>query len=447
MTTQADMARADPANALFPSKRFPADDDTALRRKLAIAGALFMLLVLAAAIVPIGGAVIGAGQVGVVSRVKRISHPVGGVVASIEVSNGEHVSVGQILVRLDNKVLNADALNSNLTVEQLLARRSRLEAESAGQSDLVFPPELTNAPGDAARQAMAQERRLFTVQQTEQSQLAEQLRERIEQFRYNIGGLEAQIAALRSQRRLIDPELRSVRELWDQNLVTISRVNQMERTAVDLEGNIAAQQAQIAQMRARINETRSQLIQLGSSRRVQAGEELAKTNAALNEQRTKRVAALDQNTRSEIRAPYSGTVEKIAFAAVGEVIRPAETILEIVPDRDLLVVEAMVSPTDVDQVRQGQLARIRFSAFNRATTPEIPGRVSYVSSVRTENVEARQAYFTARIEIDRRAVEQEGLKLINGMPAEVYIETASRSLLSYFTKPLRDQIARSFRDN
>ncbi|MFD2781439.1 HlyD family efflux transporter periplasmic adaptor subunit [Novosphingobium pokkalii] len=163
-----------------------------------------------------------------------------------------------------------------------------------------------------------------------------------------------------------------MRDLWDKQLVTINRLNQLERTAVDIDGQVAQLQAQIAQTRARITEAQEQSIQTVQTRRVQAGTDLAQVNTALNQQQLRKVSASDQKDRSEIRAPYSGTIEKIAFAAIGDVVRPAEPIMEIVPDHDVMIVEASISPTDIDQVRVGQAARVRFSAFNRAATRKSP---------------------------------------------------------------------------
>jgi HlyD family type I secretion membrane fusion protein len=159
------------------------------------------------------------------------------------------------------------------------------------------------------------------------------------------------------------------------------------------------------------------------------------------------VAAADQQDRSEIRAPYSGTVEKIAFAAIGDVVRPAETIMEIVPDADRLVIEASVSPDDVDQIRLHQHAIVRFSSFNRAATPEIAGRVSYVAADRSVNPESNGAFFLVRIAVDQRDLASRGLKLRSGTPAEVHIQTGKRSLLTYLFKPLSDQFTRAFRDS
>jgi HlyD family type I secretion membrane fusion protein len=441
----------DPARQLLPAF----DEDGAdkakspvlLRRLLMTVGGLFVVLFLLAALVPIGGAVMGGGTVGMETKVKRIAHPTGGVIKGIYVHNGEHVTQGQLLMRLDDRVTGADATYSNLTVEQLLAQKARLEAERLGSGKLLFPPELTNSRSPSAAKAMADESRLFAIRQTEEEGLRSQLAARVLQYNEEIHGLESQIAALQQQRKLIEPERQGVKDLWDKQLVTINRLNQLERTAVDLDGNVGSLQAQIAQARAKITEAQEQSIQLGQTRRVQAGTDLAQVNTALNQQQLRSVAASDQQDRSEIHAPYTGVIEKIAFAAIGDVVRPAEPIMEIVPDRDTFVVEAMVSPTDIDQTQKGQIARVRFTSFNRPTTPEIIGKVTYVATDRSENPETKQSFYMVRVEVDLAAVKKEGLALRSGMPAEVYIETGNRSMLSYLTKPFMDQFMRAFRDN
>lgn len=442
------VALTDPANLPGPWEREPAEAEVSkLRRPLAYVAGVCLLLLLLAALVPIGGAVIGTGQVGVESRVKRIAHPTGGVIASINVTNGQHVAEGQLLMRLDDRVTGADARYSNLTVEQLLAQRARLEAERLGASAISFPPELTASGSPTAAKAMQEEQRLFAIRASEATQLRAQLGARIAQFNQQIAGYRAQITALRRQSALIEPERRSVKELWDKQLVTISRLNELERTAADFQGSIASLEAQIASTRARITEAQEQGIQLQESRRAQAGTELGQVNTALNQQQLRSVAAADQQSRSEIRAPYSGTVEKIAFAAIGDVVKPAEAIMEIVPDADRMVVEASILPEDIDQVRTGQTASVRFSSFNRSATPEIEGKVTYVATDRTENPQAQRTYYMVRIAVDQQQVRREGLALRSGMPVEVYIRTRNRSMLSYIFKPLSDQFARAFRDS
>lgn len=430
----------------------PHDPVNQMRRRIRQAFIAMAVLILgfgvAGALIPIGGAVIGAGQVSVESRIKRVAHPTGGIVSQILVKNGEQVVKGQILMRLDDTVSGTDAELSTLSVVQLLAQRARLEVERLGSGAIVFPPELVNNRDPGARKAMVDETNLYRIHQAEQAGQYAQLNARIVQYRKQIGGYEAQINALNQQQALIEPERKGVRELWEKDLVTINRLNQLERTAVDMVGSIAALQANIAQTQARITEAREQQIQLRETRRSEAGRQLAQINGMLNEQQVRRVTAEDQQDRSLIRAPNSGYVDKLMFATIGDVVRPAETIMEIVPNADRLIVEAAISPVDIDQVRAGQRARIRFSAFNTASTPEYLGKVTVVAAERTTDPETGSSFYPVRIEISESDTKAKGpLPLKPGMPAEIYIETGNRSMLSYLTKPLQDQFARAFRDN
>lgn len=402
---------------------------------------------LASALIPIGGAVIAPGQVGVKSRIKRIAHPGGGVISEILVENGQRVRKGQILMRFDDQVTGADARYSSLSVDQLLAQRARLEAERLGVANIAFPEELLKG-GEGAQRAMADERKLFNIRRTEQAGLIAQLQSRVRQYEQQIGAYRAQINALNKQTALIDPERQGVKDLWDKGLVTISRRNQLERTAADLQGNVGALQANIASTEARITEAREQIIQLGETRRSEAGTRLAELNNTLNQQQVRSVSAVDAQNRSVLRAPYDGVVDKLQFSTIGGVVRPAEVIMEIVPDSDELMVEAGVSPTDIDQVHVGQKARIRFSGFNSTATPEIHGKVVTVAADRSTDAEGKQAFYPVRVAIDdaemRRYPE---MRLRPGVPAEVFIETGNRTMISYITKPLRDQFERAFRDN
>lgn len=422
----------------------------AKRMRLAMIAVAMLVFVIggAAILVPIGGAIIGSGQVSVESRVKRIAHPQGGIVAEILVENGDHVQAGQIMLRLDDTVSEADASYSTLSVYQLLAQRARLEAERLGSGAISFPAELTSSRSPGAQQAMADEQRLMALRRSELGGQIAQLNARIVQYNEQIAGYNGQIGALRQQSALIEPERKGVDDLWEKGLVTISRRNQLERTAVDLEGSVSALRSDIAQAQARITEAREQIIQLNESRRSNAGTELARINEALNQQQVRSVSAEDQQGRSVIRAPYSGVVDKLAFFATGDVIKPAETIMEIVPDSDTLLVEGSISPGDIDQANIGQNARIRFSAFNSTATPEIRGKVIHVAAETTTNRETQQSFYPIRVEIDEADLRAAGLPdLKPGMPAEIFIETGSRSMMSYITKPLSDQLARSFRNN
>jgi HlyD family secretion protein len=403
---------------------------------------------LAAAVIPIGGAVIGTGQLGAETRIKRVAHPTGGIVKAVLVDNGQHVRAGDVLMRLDTTVANADADLTGRTVSQLLAQRARLEAERVEAASIRWPQQLIDDRSDGARRAMADESRLFALRRSEGGSLRAQIQSRIVQFNEEINGYRSQIASLRRQQELIEPERRGVRELWEKDLVTINRLNQLERTQAEMNGGIGALNASIAQAQGRIAEARQQIVQTAESRRSEAGTQLAQINAALNDQQLRNVSAVDQLSRTEIRAPYDGVVDKMHFTAAGDVIQRAETIMEIVPDQDQLIVEAAIGPADVDQVRTGQPARIRFTSFDATSTPEVRGKVVFVAAERTTDQTTNASYFAVRVQIDNSDLAKKGsLKLRTGMPAEIFIETRSRTMLSYLTRPLADQMARAFKDN
>lgn len=426
----------------------PVEDRLPLRSRhaLKVIGALLGVFLLAGIIIPIGGAVIGGGALSVEGQVKRIAHPLGGVISEIRVKDGDRVKRGDVLIRLDTTVSGVRADLSGRTVAQLLASRARLEAEREGRTRLAFPPQLLGRTDADARDAMNAESRLFQLQLAERSGIRSQLQQRIVQLNRQAEGYRAQIAALRKQQALIEPERKGVQELWDKGLVTIARRNQLERTAADLEGSIASLEASIAQAQARVTETQQQIFQVEESARSDAGKELAQVNNALNEQQVQQVAAGDAFDRSNIRAPYDGVIDKLAFVSVGDVIQPAQPIMEIVPQSERMVADVRISPADIDRVAKGQDARVRFTAFAASATPELPGKVIFVSADRSTEQQTGMSFYRVKIEVDAKSLAKEDLKLVTGMPVEVFIATGSRSMLSYVTKPLADQFARSFRD-
>lgn len=425
------------------------DIRAASRTRIAMfaAVALGMLVTVGGILVPIGGAVIASAEVAPETRIKRIAHPTGGVIEEIMISDGDRVEEGDLLVRLDTNVSAVNAEFSERSLAQLLAQRARLNAEIDQSGEIRFPDELTNDTSDAAREAMTSERRRFALGRSERASLAAQLGERVNQLSRQIDGYEAQISALQKQQELILPELETVRTAFEDGYVTIRRLNELERNAIDLEGSIGALRANIAQSNAGIAEAQEQRIQIAQTARTQAGAELAQVEAALNQQRVNSVSAGDEVDRSEIRAPYAGTIDKLAFAAIGEVVRPAETIAEIVPVEDRLVFNGMVLPSDIDRVAVGQPARIRLSALNQATTPELSGEVVFVSADPVTNETTGMRFFRVRVALDEEGnANADGIELVSGMPAELFIETGNRSMLSYLTKPLVDQFQRAFRN-
>jgi len=398
------------------------------------------------AIFQVGGAVVGSGDVAVESNVKTLIHPTGGILKALMVRDGDHVAKGQLLMRLDQGVSSVGAESAALGLEQLRARRARLEAERDGASSILFPPDLTTKADARAREAMVRERQLFALRRRERDGSIALLRQRVQQYQEQIASYQAQISAIESQMTLIEPELAGLRKLHDRQLVTINRLNEMERTAVQMKGSKAALESNIAEARAHISEANEQILNVDKQIRSDAGTQLADVVGQLNDQQVRVATTTDTVDRSEIRAPQSGVVDKIAFTTIGSAVPPAQPLLQIVPDRDNMIVEARIRPQDVDQVRVGQAARVTFSGFNRQTTPDISGKLIFVSPDLTSDQRTGQSYYRIKVRLDAGALARAPqIALKAGMPAETFVETGDRSILSFLIKPLLDQLRYSMR--
>lgn len=416
------------------------------RRAYLLIAALVLGFFGLSAILQVGGAVVGSGDVAVESNVKTLIHPTGGVLKALMVRDGDHVAKGQLLMRLDQGVSSVGAESAALGLEQLLARRARLEAERDGASSILFPPELTAKADARASEAMARERQLFALRRRERDGSIALLKQRVQQYQEQIASYQAQIAAIESQMTLIEPELAGLRKLHDRQLVTINRLNEMERTAVQMKGSKAALESNIAEARAHISEANEQILNVDKQIRSDAGTQLAEVVGQLNDQQVRVATTSDTVDRSEIRAPQSGVVDKIAFTTIGSAVPPAQPLLQIVPDRDSMIVEARIRPQDVDQVRVGQAARVTFSGFNRQTTPDIPGKLIFVSPDLTTDQRTGQSYYRIKVRLDADALARAPqIALKAGMPAETFVQTGDRSILSFLLKPLLDQLRYSMR--
>lgn len=421
--------------------------DQHLRTGMIVSAVLVFGLGGLAATVPITGAVVAGGEVTVESQVKRLGHPTGGVISAVYVRDGSHVKKGQLLMQLDGTVSGANAAISSESVEQLMARESRLTAERDGLARMDFPPSLAAAPPTSRiGLLLKEEQRLFALRRDAVVSQDRELAQRVQQMSAEIAGYHAQISALKEQTVFINQELDGARALWRKGYTTLQRVSQLERSAIELKGNVATAQTQIAQSRAKIAEIRQQSVALWQNFRTQASTELSDVQAKLGEMRQRSIAAQDTNDRNDIRSPANGTIDKLAFTTIGGVIPPNVTVMEVVPDGDELIVTARVSPADIDQLSVGQPVRLRLSAFNAQTTPQIDGVVDTVSADRTNDERTGASFYKVLVSFNRNEMNKLGnLKLKPGMPTEVFIKTGSRTMLNYIVKPLRDQIERSFR--
>jgi HlyD family secretion protein len=401
------------------------------------------------ALLPMAGAVIAPGEVSVETQVKQISHPFGGVAGEILVRDGDRVKEGDVLIRLDDTVAGANAEYTGLSLDQLLAKEARLRAVRDGAASVSFPAELhaRAAEDPFVASVMRDEARGFALGRQSRGDMLNQLQARISQTQAEITSLQSRAAAYDRQASLIGQELAQTRELYENSLSTLDRVNALERAQVGVQAERSSALAGITEAQARIGELRTQMAGLGSENRSQAALELAQVQALISESRQRAVTAGDTNDRTAIRAPQSGYVNRLAVHTIGGVVPPGQVLMEIVPDSDQLVVEANVAITDIDNVAIGQPAFMRFTALSMRTTPELQGKVVQVDPNRTVDEATGMAYYTARVEISEEEFAKLGdAQLTVGMPVEVFIQTGQRTILNYILRPLSDQLNRALRE-
>jgi HlyD family secretion protein len=288
---------------------------------------------------------------------------------------------------------------------------------------------------------------LFEARRTSSAGQRAQLKERVEQLREEIRGLDSQAAAKRKQIGLINQELSGVEKLYRQSLIPLTRLVSLQREAARLEGEEGQLIAQIASSKGRIAETELQIIRVDQEMKREVAQELREVQGKIGEFAERKITAQDQLKRIDIRAPQDGFVHQLAVHTVGGVINPAEPVMLIVPQADSLLIEARIAPQDIDQVHPGQSVVLRFSTFNQRTTPEIFGSVARVSADLSREAQTNVSFYTVRITIPEEELKKlEGKALVPGMPVEAFIQTGARTALSYLVKPFEDQMARAFRE-
>ena len=394
----------------------------------------------------ISSAIVAPGIVVVEGSDKKVQHPTGGVIGAILVKSGDLVQAGDIVLKLDPTQARASLGIVTSEQTQLLARQARLHADRDQVSQITFPEGFLASCPEAPAIAES-ERRLFDARRASTAGQKAQLQERIGQLHKEIEGLNSQLSAKKSEVTLMVDELERVRGMRAKNLVPVTRELSSEREFTRLKGEEGSLVSSIAKAEGQIREIGVQMLSLDQSMLTDAMKDLRDVETRLSELAERRNAAQDQLNRIDIKAPRSGIVHDLQVHTVGGVIGPAETLMTIVPNDEKLAIEIRLAPTDRDQVQIGQLAHLRFSAFNQRTTPEFTGEVTEIASELTREPQTGVSYYTAHLSVseDRRA-EAMSLKLVPGMPVETFMQTGERTALSYFMKPFRDQMERAFKE-
>jgi HlyD family secretion protein len=435
------------------TSRMKATIQSSMRRNIRAALALIVFLLggiaVWAATTQISGAVIASGSVVVDSNAKKVQHPTGGIVTEVRAHDGDHVKAGDLLVRLDQTVTRANLSIVSKDLDQLIAQKARLTAERDGREDLPVPVELASRMDDPQVASIIEgERKLFSLRRAARLGQKDQLSKRVDQLREELTGYESQEKAKALEMQLIEKQLVGARELYAKQLMPITRFTELQRDAARLEGEHGVLIATMAQIKGKMSETELQILQVDRDLNSDIGKEMREADTKIGELIERRVAAEDQLKRIEVRAPGSGIVDQSSVHTVGGVIAPGETIMVIVPDQDSLKVEAKVAPQDIDQLHIGQTVTMRFSGLDQRTTPVIDGTLTQISPDITIDPKTEQRYYTVRVSLDPKEIARLGsIKIVPGMPVEVFMQTGDRSALSYLLKPIDDQINRAFKEN
>ncbi|BCH03887.1 hemolysin D [Mesorhizobium loti] len=395
----------------------------------------------------IAGAVIAPATVVVESNIKKVQHLTGGTIGGIFAQDGDHVRAGDVVARLDDTLTRANLQIISEDLDRATVRLARLEAERQGLPEMQLPSSLQERMGDPELAALVRgERTLFESRATALTGQKAQLESRAKQLERQIDGLKAQQAAEDQSVVLLDGDLGDVQALYTKKLVSKERLSNIRLDATRAHGESGRLAAAVAEAQAKVSETELQVLQLDEQRRSEVTSELRETEAKQTELSERKVVAQDELTKTNIRAPQSGTVQESAIHTIGGVIAPGEVIMMIVPDTDNLVVDALIPPSRIDDVRPGQHVSIRFPAFDAGTTPACQGSVKRISADLIKDQQKQLSYFSARINVENKAACLTDAKVLKpGMPAEVHISTDERSVWSYLLKPLTDQMSRAFR--
>ena len=423
-------------------------------RQHSIAAAVVLALLIGwlggwAAMTPIAGAVMASGAISVAGGIKRIQHAEGGIISEILVQNDQEVRAGDVLIRLDPLLARAELSIVMVQLRESLALQARLTAESMEGDSIVLPDIVAGWPPDPELSVLlaAQSR----LRQTRQASLAgqlEQIDEQKSQQTTQIEGLLIQRRSIERQIELLSSEAGNLEALLAQGLVENARVNDLVRARTEHEGELGRVIAAIASARSSVAEL--EISRVRTKDEYQAGvlQQLALARQATQELLQRKAAAEDRLSRLDIRSPTDGTVYQLSVQTVGGIVNPGETLMQIVPAGEHLTLDVRLSPLDIDKAHMGQEVRVRLSGLDPRETPELAATINTIAPDLAQDPVTGAHYYLVQVAVDedQSGLLPAGLTLTPGMPAEVFIQTGERTVLSYLLSPITDQLSRALRE-
>lgn len=394
-----------------------------------------------AALAPLDKGVAVSGKVMVSGHRKTVQHQSGGIVERIEVKEGDRVSAGQVLLRLNETPLRTQMQSLRSQYLGSLASEARLNAERDGASEIVFDPQLqalASEPEVAA--SLALQRQLFNSRRQALSMEQQGIAETIAGSEAQLRGTRDSQASKRQQRSALNEQLQGLRELARDGYIPRNRLLDSERLYAQIDGSIAEDFGRIGQLQRQILELRLRIRQSTEDFQKDLRSQLADTRIRTEDLRNRLASAEFELANSQVRAPAAGVVVGLEVYTEGGVIKPGQPLMDIVPQDEPLLVEARVPVQLVDKVHPGLPVELMFSAFNQSTTPRVPGEVTLVSADRQVDERTEEPYYTLRATVSAEGMQQlQGLQIRPGMPVEAFVRTGERSMLNYLFKPLLDR--------
>ena len=441
------------ANARGKSKTHRADDSfQSLNKYLRYSyGSVFLLAFIFGGwtfFAQIQGAVIASGQVAVDGKPKIIQHLEGGIISKIHVKEGDFVTTDQSVLALDSTIISANlnAAETNFYENQALIQR--LAAEKTNQDRIIWPSALSRMRGTPkVGLAMTGQELLFQARRDALSGEIDQYMQRIQKLGDEERGLFSEVNFARSELEMVEQELSKMTDLLSRNLVSRNRVTDLERDKTRLMNSVSKLESRREGLRNSIAENQIKIDQVKRLRNeeVLTDLRLAETKADSYSEALKTVTS--KSKLIDIKAPISGVVHEMSVSTIGGVIAPGQEIMQIIPERESLVIPARVMPKDIDNVTIGQETNVVFSSLKQSSAPELDGIVYYISADSILDKMTGLPYFVVDIAIsDDQLPKLQGQSLLPGTPADIFIQTDKISVLNYVLDPLKNTLKKTMRD-
>jgi len=403
-----------------------------------------------AATAPLSGAAVATGVVSPLGSRQTVQHLEGGIIREILVKDGDQVAADAVLFQLEDVGAQSEVGAYEGRLRAYAAEEARLIAERNGSETINFDhPVLADTDDPQIREVLALETNQFSARKASDDSRQAILRQRIAQIEKQIDGYNKQLTSTRRQKNLIREEIKGVKELYEKGYERKPRLLELQRSEAELLGTEGNLLSTVARAEETIAETELQIIDIKIRRSEEVDDDLSQVQARRIEVEELLKESQDRLTRTAITAPVAGTVLGLRFKTPGGVIRAGEPVLDIVPSEDELIIDAKVSPNDIDDVHVGNSAVVSFPAFATRSTTRIEGMVEQVSADSFEDERTGARYYGAKVKVDRELLRELAphIELQPGMPAQVYIATVERTVLEYLLTPFTQMLERSFRES